>query len=151
MTSLQIVAKSLSFSSVVLVGVGCQLSHPACAAGVPNRMLQPAALSAADVGYSAAAAGRAADAEDFVLTEDQATSKGGDPKPAAESSPPSSPGSARVRSSTTGSHSVSGGGFPPQPPKFPPEVNGPGRTVPTGPYRPLPSPPPGSTTKKVPG
>lgn len=69
----------------------------------------------------------------------------------AVSSSPSGPsGSAPVGSSTIGSHTVSGGHFPPQPLNFPPEVNqGPGCTVPEGPYRPLrPSAEP--STKKVP-
>jgi hypothetical protein len=60
------------------------------------------------------------------------------------------PDSASVGSSKIDSHTVRGGHFPPQPLNMPPDVNqGPGRTIPEGPYRPLTSPA-GSTTIKSP-
>lgn len=50
--------------------------------------------------------------------------------------PPASPGSARVKKVTVGANKVSGAPFPPRPPRFDDEVNGPGWTVPTGTFVP---------------
>lgn len=84
------------------------------------------------------------------MAKDEGTNRGDNPKLNADSSSPSF-GSASVGSSTTSGHTVKGGRFPSQPLNFPPEVNqGPGWTIPEGPYRPLPSRPPGQTTKKLP-
>lgn len=148
MASLQPIAGLLLFSSFVLVSAGHQEFHFAHAAGTLNRLSPPPALAATDVGHSAALA----DCTGYLLkAEDDDADQGGDSRPTAKSSPPSSSGSAPVGSSTTGSHTVRGGRFPSQPLNFPPEVNqGPGWTVPQGPYRPLPSRPPESSTKEVP-
>jgi hypothetical protein len=85
------------------------------------------------------------------MAEDNNANTDGASGPTTGSAPPSAPGSAAVGSATTGSHAVRGGRFPSQPMNFPPEVNqGPGWTVPEGPYRPLPSNPAQPTSKKAP-
>ena len=100
------------------------------------------------VGY---AASLATDMGYVMKVADSDANKSDDARPTTASSPSPSPDAAPMGSSTTGSHTVSGGHFPPQPLNFPPEVNqGLGRQVPEGPYRPLPPRPPESSPKRAP-
>jgi len=64
--------------------------------------------------------------------------------------PPISPGSALLKSTTVGSHSVSGAPFPHRPPNFGEEENGSRWTVPTGPFVPGTPTPTGTTTQMAP-
>jgi hypothetical protein len=59
--------------------------------------------------------------------------------------PPAAPGSATLGTVQVPPHSVSGGGFPHQPLQFDEEVNPQRWTVPTAPFVPLVTPPPGAT------
>ena len=97
------------------------------------------------------AASLATDTGYVMQIADADANKSDDARPTTASSPSPSPDAAPVGSSTTDSHTVSGGHFPPQPLHFPPEVNqGLGRPVPEGPYRPLPSRPPESSPQRAP-
>jgi hypothetical protein len=134
-------------AALVLVGEGCLGGCLVYAAGIPGRMSKPAEFAATDLAISAAPI---ADTGYLMKAADDAD-KNGAGQPTGEAVPASSPSSGPIKSATTGSRTVSGGRFPSQPLNFPPEINqGPGWTVPQGPYRPLPARPPVSTTKSAP-
>jgi hypothetical protein len=138
MASPQPLARRLLPVFLALIGAGIAGTGRGPAAGLPEPILHSA-------GFAVAGSGR------LVNVTDDTAGKSGASGAAVAASPSASPDAAPLGSSTAAAHTVSGGRFPSQPLNFPPEVNqGPGWTVPQGPYRPLPAPRPASTPKKAP-